>query len=663
MVLRRPGQTIARLHFRRIHTTSHARSVELDSQPMKFDDSYQRLLQDVNLSIALHSKQQQMQTNELKSIPEHDVFPVSNDSTPREDGEPSELLRSIQWKRKSPAARLGSDRIGQFKLPFELVTSMQQLIEETDKYQLRSDAKRLLTTPAGRGMKWIGDTPKYSSSREEIRMGSREGLAYAAITLPGQFAAIRAVLHEIKTRMSREWTVKNVLDFGSQTGAAFWACLTFFGKEFQGWENQDTLLNETSLKRYIGFDNRHGLVTLAKKIARDKATGDCVVMHKQFWSEIEKYDKNQFEGDISHNLAISAFALSQIPTPAGRKRMVKEMWESGADTMVIIDQGTKEGFTAVTDAREYLLQVGNADESQPGVHVVAPCPHDGACPLRSTPDICNFPQRFIRPEFQKKTKHAKRSYEDTYYSYVVIQRGRRPEKPLEPFQGIRRIAQAETEPAVTEGEISAESISVQEHEMHGSSGLEVVNPEPLRADDKREYPQVEDALSLETERQRFERKYREEEADETLKEHLRQSSYHWRRTVYSPMKGSGHITLDTCTPQGNIARIVIPKSQGKQVYYDARKASWGDLFPHDSKHKEVIRKRGVRRLEAVESQTTEGDDPMATLQQILSSIGGSSGKIFKETKTRSREKLDKTTRRENHQRRKAWRKQEEHGYS
>jgi ribosomal protein RSM22 (predicted rRNA methylase) len=71
-------------------------------------------------------------------------------------------------------------------------------------------------------MKWIGDTPKYSSSREEIRMGSREGLAYAAITLPGQFAAIRAVLHELKTRLPRDWIVKNVFDFGSQTGAAFW---------------------------------------------------------------------------------------------------------------------------------------------------------------------------------------------------------------------------------------------------------------------------------------------------------------------------------------------------------------------------------------------------------------------------------------------------------
>jgi ribosomal protein RSM22 (predicted rRNA methylase) len=30
--------------------------------------------------------------------------------------------------------------------------------------------------------------------------------------------------------------------------------------------------------------------------------------------------------------------------------------------------------------------------------------------------------------------------------------------------------------------------------------------------------------------------------------------------------------------------MVIPRSQGKQVYYDARKSTRGDLFPHMSKH-------------------------------------------------------------------------------
>jgi ribosomal protein RSM22 (predicted rRNA methylase) len=31
-------------------------------------------------------------------------------------------------------------------------------------------------------------------------------------------------------------------------------------------------------------------------------------------------------------------------------------------------------------------------------------------------------------------------------------------------------------------------------------------------------------------------------------------------------------------------RMTIPKSQGKQPYYDARKSSWGDIFPHAPKN-------------------------------------------------------------------------------
>ncbi len=30
--------------------------------------------------------------------------------------------------------------------------------------------------------------------------------------------------------------------------------------------------------------------------------------------------------------------------------------------------------------------------------------------------------------------------------------------------------------------------------------------------------------------------------------------------------------------------MTIPKSQGKQPYYDARKSSWGDIFPHEPKN-------------------------------------------------------------------------------
>lgn len=36
-------------------------------------------------------------------------------------------------------------------------------------------------------------------------------------------------------------------------------------------------------------------------------------------------------------------------------------------------------------------------------------------------------------------------------------------------------------------------------------------------------------------------------------------------------------------------RLTIPKSQGKQAFYDGRKSSWGDIFPHPPKNRALER--------------------------------------------------------------------------
>ncbi|CAO3672986.1 unnamed protein product [Rhizopus stolonifer] len=66
-------------------------------------------------------------------------------------------------------------------------------------------------------------------------------------------------------------------------------------------------------------------------------------------------------------------------------------------------------------------------------------------------------------------------------------------------------------------------------------------------------------------------------------------AYNWARLVQPPLKKNKHVVMDTCSKEGEIQRIVIPKSQGKIPYRDARKAMWGDLFPHESKNKVVTR--------------------------------------------------------------------------
>ncbi|KDN44375.1 hypothetical protein K437DRAFT_294865 [Tilletiaria anomala UBC 951] len=67
-------------------------------------------------------------------------------------------------------------------------------------------------------------------------------------------------------------------------------------------------------------------------------------------------------------------------------------------------------------------------------------------------------------------------------------------------------------------------------------------------------------------------------------EAMRLEAYSWPRLVKPPLKKGGHVTFDACNASGAIERFTIAKSAGRQAYQDARKAQWGDLFPHSSKN-------------------------------------------------------------------------------
>jgi ribosomal protein RSM22 (predicted rRNA methylase) len=145
--------------------------------------------------------------------------------------------------------------------------------------------------------------------------------------------------------------------------------------------------------------------------------------------------------------------LSDLPNQAARREAIEGMWNSGAETMVIIDRGTPAGFQVVADARQQLLMLGrrqlrraryerevaigsesNENECPDnsaglGSWVLAPCPHDKPCPLHLSDNpkhFCHFSQRIERPKFLKDTKHTTRHEEDAKFSYVVIRRGQRP---------------------------------------------------------------------------------------------------------------------------------------------------------------------------------------------------------------------------------------------
>merc|ERR1711964_672446 len=67
-----------------------------------------------------------------------------------------------------------------------------------------------------------------------------------------------------------------------------------------------------------------------------------------------------------------------------------------------------------------------ANIARSGCHIIAPCPHDKACPMHKTKQFCRFSQKVQRPAFLRKTKHSSNNEESSSYSYFVLRRGQRP---------------------------------------------------------------------------------------------------------------------------------------------------------------------------------------------------------------------------------------------
>jgi len=263
--------------------------------------------------------------------------------------------------------------------------------------------------------------------------------------------------------------------------------------------------------------------------------------------EPSKYD---WSGDSDGLLAIMSFTLSDLPNQAARREAIEGMWNSGAETMVIVDRGTPAGFQVVADARQQLLMLGrretrratyerevagpenNQDISSEnptavGSWVLAPCPHDKPCPLHLSDNpkhFCHFSQRIERPKFLKDTKHTTKHEEDAKFSYVIIRRGQRPPPPS--------ISPSSSSPSA---ETSATSTPDNGEASTSATALE------------------------------------------------------WPRIILPPHKCKGHVIFDVCAVSGQIERLTVPRSQGKQAYYDARKTFWGDSWPHGSKKPALVK--------------------------------------------------------------------------
>lgn len=200
--------------------------------------------------------------------------------------------------------------------------------------------------------------------------------------------------------------------------------------------------------------------------------------------------------------------------------------------------------------------------------VVAPCPHHGKCPLQLGDPVLY------------KVSHHKHRFDFCAFDNV----SERPKYTMELKKGKRLATPWEKADKLTKSERKA----LEGGGRPGSNNTELGTYSYLIM--HRSLNDKETIKKIEADR---------EHASES---NVGESMATWPRLIGFPAKVKKNVKFNVCAPLGNIETWQVPKSLGKQVYHDARKARQGDLWPLGRKTFQVRNKfseEGMARLKSL----------------------------------------------------------------
>jgi ribosomal protein RSM22 (predicted rRNA methylase) len=260
-------------------------------------------------------------------------------------------------------------------LPDELQHALARLTEGLSRREL---AKRARVISKGYRS---GDTSKPIADRNDA-------LAYALARMPATYAAVSACLVALREARS-DFQPASMIDAGAGPGTATWAAAGAF----------------PSLSDFLLLDANAALTNLAATLM---AGDDRLAQAGCRLGDVHQLLANAPNAD----LVVASYLIGEL---AERERadLAELMWERTRDALLVVEPGTPAGYERIIALRAQLIAKG--------AHVLAPCPHDSACPLIA-PDWCHFAQRLPRSRDHMLMKDADVPFEDEKFSYVVLSR-------------------------------------------------------------------------------------------------------------------------------------------------------------------------------------------------------------------------------------------------
>lgn len=259
-------------------------------------------------------------------------------------------------------------------LPRSLQSTLEQALDTADKLLVKSERYRLSEA--------YRDPMKSDHHKARIE-NSYQRLSYLATRVPATYAVCETVFSRLA---AYDLSFSSLLDLGSGPGTAA-ICAKYIFPE----------------------------LTSITCIDRDKAFKDFAesFLTTPHYSDTKiRYDLHELGAIQSYptsDLTTISYALNELDD-ATAQNVVNRAFEATRTALILIEPGTPKGFQGLLKRRAELINYGAS--------ILAPCPHDGPCPMTQT-DWCHFSVRVERSDLHKYIKDATLTYEDEKFCYVI----------------------------------------------------------------------------------------------------------------------------------------------------------------------------------------------------------------------------------------------------
>ncbi|KAL2210140.1 thioredoxin-domain-containing protein [Sarocladium strictum] len=431
----------------------------------------------------------------------------------------------------------------------ELIVPVREMLERTHIKHVRNAAEAsfggvgLPLSPTTQDGQKNGKMDAVGLPPGQRHMTEVEGDAFLAGYLPPAYASSMAVLREVRKRLGSGWLQSmlkrtngegpRILDAGAGGGGLVaWNQIVRAEWEILKEKREVTAKEPTGKNTVLVASNR----------LRDRLKG--ILHNTTFLPRLPDY---QHSGDMdgahldagsqpqarkTYDIVIASHLLMAEKYDHHRQAVLNNLWnltDKDGGVLIFVEKAHPRGFEAVAHARETLLrrylnpQPGQPTEApaefNPAFHRVLEDGHIIApCTTHST---CPMYKHHGKSAGRRDFCHfSQRFVAPTFYSKMLS--------------------------GSSQGEVEFSYVAFQ----RGVSKNHAMSPEEATEKALRGYEHNDESPSMQQ----------------------------LPRMIMPPLKRTGHITLDLCTPEGKTERWTVPKSFSKLAYHDARKARWGDLW-------------------------------------------------------------------------------------